>query len=230
MDVADIQAFTLVQNNVFAAVISTNDNITEDHYVKLLNEPNSGGKVSTGEIGDVFIYTSCLRCNFVAVVGDLDRSKIYLTVVDSGVRQRTIEAGCEVELVSLNIDGTLVGYMCTDKRLMVFNTQTELKFEYPNSHPTATQVKILSYTDMILTVNGGIVHVSINVGAKRDTKDEKSGDSIMKKIGKLGEKVNNGRMLSDVNADAQAVVDYDAKTYAIVDSTQTSISFSRFSG
>ena len=131
----------------------------------------------------------------MAVVGDLDRSKIYLTVVDSGVRQRTIEAGCEVELVSLNIDGTLVGYMCTDKRLMVFNTQTEMKFTYPNSHPTATQVKILSYTDLILTVNGAIVHVPINVAAKRDTKDEKNGQSIMKKISKSGDKVIKGRML-----------------------------------
>ena len=48
MDVSDIQSFTLIQNNVFASVINTDDNITSDHYVKLLNEPNSGGKVSTG--------------------------------------------------------------------------------------------------------------------------------------------------------------------------------------
>ena len=160
----------------------------------------------------------------------MDRSKIYLTVVDSGVRQRTIDAGCDVELVSLNIDGTLVGYMCTDKRLMVFNTQTELKFVYQNPQPTATQVKILSYTDMILTVNGAIVHIPINVAAKRDTKVDKSGDSIMRKIGALSGKIQKSRMLSDANADAQAVVDYDARTYAIVDSTQKSISFSRFSG
>lgn len=120
MDDTDIQSFGLIQNNVFAAVINTNDNMTEDHYIRIINEPNSGGKVSTGEVGEVVAFSSCTKCNFIAVVGSLDPTKIYLTNVNSGVLIRTVDTKCNVQLVSLNADGTIVGYMCTTKVLWIY--------------------------------------------------------------------------------------------------------------
>lgn len=138
-DKSDIQSYVLLKNNLFAAVINKDFDEQADHYSQLLNQPNSGGKVSTGDVGVVNVYATCTRCNFVAVVG-AETHLITLININSGVKQRVIEAdpACAVRLMSLNIDGTLVAYLCGDNRLFVYNTQTSLSRQQQNPYTGIT--------------------------------------------------------------------------------------------
>jgi hypothetical protein len=212
MDVSDIQSFTLTQNNVFAAIVSTDENDTARHYTRLQNDPNSGGMVSTGDIGEVSVFAACSKCNFMAAVGT-DATQIHLVNVNSGIEEKVIQAGCSVKLLSLNVDGTMVAFICTDTRLFVYSTQTAGLYPQTNTHDHVSKLKILSPTNLVLTEDG------VNYNVKITT-------TFMEAEVALGlsfrEEGPNGNT-------AEPVVNYDTQVYAYSGDAST-VSINNFQG
>lgn len=50
-DKADIQSYILLKNNLFAVIVNKDFDEAADKYTQIQNHPNSGGKVSTGDVG-----------------------------------------------------------------------------------------------------------------------------------------------------------------------------------
>lgn len=137
IDDEDIQSYTLLKNNIFATIINVNFSNVEN-FTQLHNTPNSGNKVSTGGIGDITVFSACAHCAFVAAVGS-NLQQVHVINVNTGNEVNTIEAGCDVKLVSLSSEGNLIGHLCTTGLISIYNRATEQTTKITSgSYPTAT--------------------------------------------------------------------------------------------
>ena len=156
----------------------------------------------------------------------------------SGVSLKTISTGCDVGVLALSSDGTLIGFICNVTRLFVYDTQTDVLKEQVNEHGNVTELRILGSQDMLVTEGGVVYHVGIKIRSEEKVRQEKEEDeekvkemSLQKEgmIEKEDKLEQRRQLMFEATSKVSAAVDYNAMTYAY-SSDASSVSFSNFEG